>query len=147
MSDWKDIGEQLRAARECKELKLEDVSQATRIPAATLSALEESDYSIFPNPTYARSFLTQYSEYLGVDAQDWVKSFETGDVLVQNPESRFTQSAPTQQQADTPPPINRSALLQTLTVIIITLGLILGGFYLYKKLDASLGDDPVEQKN
>ena len=65
MSEWTDIGEQLRKARENMDLELMDVAHSTRIPLATLKALEESDYSVFPSPTYARSFLSQYSDFQG----------------------------------------------------------------------------------
>ena len=146
MTEWKDIGEQLSAAREAKSLELKEISKATRIPEATLEALEKSDYSIFPNPTYARSFLSQYSEYLGVDADEWVDSFETGDVLAHGAErNQFTQTTSSPAERSQTTQVDRSALLQTITVIIITVSLIIGGYYLYKKIENSLGGQPTQQ--
>ncbi|MGC6426373.1 MAG: helix-turn-helix domain-containing protein [Akkermansiaceae bacterium] len=81
MSEWIDIGEKLREAREEKKLSLADVSHAIRIPGSTLQALEANDYSSFPSLTYAKSFLAQYSKYLTIDADDWLDWFETGNVL------------------------------------------------------------------
>lgn len=81
MSKWIDIGERLKEAREKKELTLEDISHQIRIPTSMLKAIEENDYSSFPSPAYAKSFLAQYSEYLAINADDWLDCFETGSVL------------------------------------------------------------------
>lgn len=81
MSDWSDIGAQLRATRDGIGWSLQDVAHRTRIPVQTLHELEENNYSSFPSPAYAKSFLAQYSEHLGIDANEWLDVFETGNVL------------------------------------------------------------------
>lgn len=81
MSDWTDIGALLRKARNNRRWSLQDVAHLTRIPIRTLHDLEENDYSGFPSPAYAKSFLAQYSEYVGVDAVEWLDAFEVGNVL------------------------------------------------------------------
>ena len=81
MSDWSDIGNALRAEREALGSSLKDVSHRTRIPVQTLHELEENDYSSFPSRAYAKSFLAQYSQHLGVDADEWLDQFDTGNVL------------------------------------------------------------------
>ena len=73
MSEPTDIGQQLLKARELKNLTIIDIEQSTRIPAATITALEINDYTTLPT-SYARSFLAQYSEYLEVDASDLIQS-------------------------------------------------------------------------
>jgi cytoskeletal protein RodZ len=82
MSEWTDIGKKLKESRERRDLSLADISHEMRIPIGTLRALEENDYSGFPGPTYAKSFLSQYSDYLKIDAHDWLDCFETGNVLM-----------------------------------------------------------------
>ncbi|MFK7911624.1 MAG: helix-turn-helix domain-containing protein [Akkermansiaceae bacterium] len=155
MSEWTDIGEQLRKARESKDLELQAVAHSTRIPLATLEALEESDYSIFPSPTYARSFLSQYSEFLGVDAHDWIEAFETGDVLSNVNDHGYLQdqhdhvgSSERQVSTREKKQSNRSSnekasrggtsILQTLTVFLVTALLIGGGIYAYLKYEHML---------
>ncbi|MGB0774687.1 MAG: helix-turn-helix domain-containing protein [Akkermansiaceae bacterium] len=158
MSEWTDIGEQLQKARESKGLSLRDVAHTTRIPLATLTALEESDYSIFASPAYARSFLAQYSEFLDVDAHDWVDAFETGDVLSNVNDHGYLQShnehvgdhspqreTPTnsgsrkkQQSEASPSGGNGSSILQTLSVFAMTGLLIGGGIYAYNKFEPML---------
>tara|TARA_R110002096_G_scaffold316010_12_gene510399 strand:- start:29344 stop:30108 length:765 start_codon:yes stop_codon:yes gene_type:complete len=64
------IGKQLKQARLKRGLSVEDIAHETRIQESMLRNLEEDDYSQFPSPTYARSFLSIYSENLGVDASE-----------------------------------------------------------------------------
>lgn len=64
------IGKQLKQARLKRGLSVEDIAHETRIQEVMLRNLEEDDYSQFPSPTYARSFLSIYSECLGVDASE-----------------------------------------------------------------------------
>ena len=47
----------------------------------SLHALEANDYTGFPSLAYAKGFLAQYAEELGVDATDWLDAFEVGDVF------------------------------------------------------------------
>lgn len=81
MIDRSDIGSLLREARNASGWSLEDVAHRTRIPVKALHYLEANDYSQFPSRTYAKSFLSQYARYLGVDILDWLDCFEIGDVL------------------------------------------------------------------
>jgi cytoskeletal protein RodZ len=82
MSEWTDIGKKLKETRERRDLSLADISHEMRIPIGTLRALEENDYSGFSGPTYAKSFLSLYSNYLKIDAHDWLECFEIDNVLV-----------------------------------------------------------------
>lgn len=77
MTDVADtIGRRLRAARESKGVSIEDAAFETRIHASYLRGLENDDYSAFASSTYAKSFLTLYSRYLGVDASEALHYFE-----------------------------------------------------------------------
>lgn len=81
MSEWNDIGEELRKKREGAGLLLADISHQLRIPVTTLKALESNNYSHFASPAYAKSFLQQYSQHLDIDVQDWLPFFDTSTVL------------------------------------------------------------------
>ena len=81
MSERSDLGNILQTSRESLGWTIEDVSHRTRIPCSTLLQLEENDYSRFASKAYAKSFLSQYCDYLDLDAIDLVDQFETEDVL------------------------------------------------------------------
>jgi len=61
------IGQKFKQAREAQRLTLEKASEATRIRAPYLQALEMDDLSVMPAPVQARGFMRNYAEYLGLD--------------------------------------------------------------------------------
>ncbi len=60
-------GELLRAARMRAGLDLGDVATRTRIPLRTLEAIERSDHSDLPSPTYAIGFAKSFARAVGAD--------------------------------------------------------------------------------
>jgi Helix-turn-helix domain len=71
-----EIGGSLREVRESKGLALGDVSAATLIKASYLAALENEYFDALPGRAYARAFLREYAEYLGLDGQTFVEEFD-----------------------------------------------------------------------
>lgn len=72
------FGQTLSAAREQLGLSLADAAHETRIPVQRLRFLETDNYAAFGSMTYARSFLRQYSAFLGVDASALLKALPEG---------------------------------------------------------------------
>lgn len=64
------IGARLRAAREQRRLTIEEVSDATRVRAHYLEALESDDLSAMPSTAQARGFLKIYASFLGLGDDD-----------------------------------------------------------------------------
>jgi cytoskeletal protein RodZ len=75
------IGERLQMAREKADLTVDDVVFKTRIPKSVVEALEAADFSVFSSPMYAKSFLSQYSDFLRVDAGLWLDALEPATFL------------------------------------------------------------------
>lgn len=65
-----ELGERLRAAREEKEMSLDEVAAATRIPLNYLEALENESFDSFTSDLHARGFLRNYASYLGLDPDE-----------------------------------------------------------------------------
>lgn len=61
------VGERLRAAREQKNLSLEDVASQTRIPRRHLESLETAQWDQLPAPTYTIGFAKSYASAIGLD--------------------------------------------------------------------------------
>lgn len=70
----RSLGQQLKLARQQRELSLADAAHATRVPVARLQHLEEDNLAAFGNMAYARSFARIYGQYLGVDVEPLVKT-------------------------------------------------------------------------
>ena len=61
------VGERLRAAREDKQLSLEDIAAQTRIPRRHLESIEAADWDRLPAPTYTIGFARSYASVVGLD--------------------------------------------------------------------------------
>ncbi|MEA2348336.1 MAG: cytoskeleton protein RodZ [Thermoleophilaceae bacterium] len=71
------IGETLREARLRRSVDIAEVSASTKIRTKYLRALETEEFDQLPGPTYVRTFLRTYAEYLGLDAHLLVEEYRT----------------------------------------------------------------------
>ncbi len=71
------IGQLLRQTREKRGLSFDEITHATKLRSAQITALEIGDYASFPSNAYARSFLHIYGRYLGVDVAAAAATLET----------------------------------------------------------------------
>jgi cytoskeleton protein RodZ len=69
------IGNQLKKARQKKQVTIKEAYERTRIHPDVLSALEEDGFHKIPNPVYAKSFLKEYALYLGLEANSLLKEY------------------------------------------------------------------------
>jgi cytoskeleton protein RodZ len=66
------LGYKLHCARESAGLTVDDVVYRAKIPRAVIEALEMDNFGFFSSPLYARSFLKQYGDYVGLDVSPWI---------------------------------------------------------------------------
>jgi cytoskeleton protein RodZ len=71
-----DIGQTLREARMRAKIDITDVEAATKIRAKYLRALENEEWNLLPGPTFVKSFLRTYAQYLGLDARMLVEEYK-----------------------------------------------------------------------
>lgn len=79
-----EIGETLREARMRRRIDMTEVETATKIRGKYLRALENEEWDLLPGPTFVKSFLRTYAEYLGLDAR----------LLVEEYRQRYERPAP-----------------------------------------------------
>src|ERR671929_1656226 len=70
-----EIGETLRETRMRRHIDMSDVEAATKIRAKYLRALENEEWDLLPGPTFVKTFLRTYAEYLGLDARLLVEEY------------------------------------------------------------------------
>ncbi len=71
-----EIGPTLREARMRARIDITEVEQATKIRAKYLRALENEEWNLLPGPTFIKSFLREYADYLGLDARSLVEEYK-----------------------------------------------------------------------
>jgi helix-turn-helix protein len=70
-----EIGDQLRETRLRNRIDITDVEAATKIRAKYLRALENEEWELLPGPTFVKTFLRTYADYLGLDARNLVEEY------------------------------------------------------------------------
>ena len=71
-----DIGQTLKKERKRQQLSLEDVYATTKIGMDILRAIEEADLDQMPHLVYARGFIRNYANFLGLSGEDMVQAFD-----------------------------------------------------------------------
>jgi cytoskeleton protein RodZ len=125
MSAVQAIGERLREARMRRKIDIAEVEAATKIRAKYLRALEHEDFGLLPGPTFVKTFLRTYAEYLGLDAQllieEYRAQFEPREPEPQPfvPPSRRRRDQARRQRTPRGPPGPGTAVLVAVAVILV----------------------------
>ena len=62
-----EVGERLKEARQAKGYTLDDLQQITKIQKRYLVAIEEGNLNVLPGNFYARAFIKQYADTVGLN--------------------------------------------------------------------------------
>src|ERR671939_948075 len=71
-----EIGSLLRETRMRERIDITTVESATKIRAKYLRALENEEWDQLPGPTFVRTFLRTYGDYLGLDSRMLVEEYK-----------------------------------------------------------------------
>jgi cytoskeletal protein RodZ len=71
-----EIGSTLREARMRAHIDISEVEAKTKIRAKYLRAIENEEWDLLPGPTYVKSFLKTYADYLGLDSRLLVDEYK-----------------------------------------------------------------------
>ena len=70
------LGETLRRERQGRNISIRQVSEATKINARHLEALEQSDFASLPGGAFSKGFVRAYAAHLGLDAEAMVNRYQ-----------------------------------------------------------------------
>lgn len=145
MGDHSDqIGEQLRKAREDAGLSMADAISQTRLPRSAIEALESENFAHFASPVYAKSFLSQYSGFLNVEATQWLDALKPSAFIEGDPLLSLLNSA--DAAADDAPSIkSRGGWMPVIGLLAVSGGIVLGAIKLFDFFDERFGVDLREQ--
>src|SRR3954454_278153 len=106
-----------------QRLDITDVEAQTKIRAKYLRALENEDFGMLPGPTFVKSFLRTYAEYLGLDPHILVEEYRVR--YDPRDESELTPFArpPSGRERRRPP--RRPAWLPVFAAVVVILALLL----------------------
>lgn len=72
-----ELGKRLEEARKQKNMTLDELQTITKIQKRYLQALEAGNYDILPGKFYARAFIKQYAEAVGLDPDKLFDEYAT----------------------------------------------------------------------
>jgi cytoskeletal protein RodZ len=69
------FGDKFRKERERRGIKLEDVSNSTKIGSRMLRAIEEERFDQLPGGVFNKGFIRAYAKYLGLDEEETITGY------------------------------------------------------------------------
>ena len=128
-----EIGQTLRETRMRNRIDITEVEAGTKIRAKYLRALENEEWDLLPGPTFVKTFLRSYADYLGLDSrllvEEYKQRFERPSTMELTPFARGP--GPRREHR------RRRAVLGPGLVVVFVLVLVLGALYAL----GSWGDD------
>src|SRR5881409_2365450 len=122
-----EIGQSLREARMRARIDVSEIEAKTKIRAKYLRALENEEWAVLPGPTYVKSFLRTYAEFLGLDAHMLVEEYRARS---EHPEElelpAFASSGPLRGRVRAPGPPTRAAAITAVALGFVALLFVLG---------------------
>ena len=76
------IGQILKAARERRQISMDDVAVATKMTSTFVKAIEADNFDALVAPVYARGFIKLYAECVGLDPMPLQKQFDVSSRAV-----------------------------------------------------------------
>jgi cytoskeleton protein RodZ len=127
-----EIGQTLRETRMRNRVDITEVEAGTTIRAKYLRALENEEWDLLPGPTFVKTFLRSYADYLGLDSRQLVEEYK----------QRFERPSTTELTPFAPRPGGRRERRRRPWVgptlaVLLALVLVLGALYAL----GSWGDD------
>lgn len=141
------IGVMLREAREEKGLSLDDIQELTKIQKRYLVAIEQEDYHALPGRFYARAFIKEYAQAVGLDSVALLEGFDEESIEQQEegnvPYTRFDRSKRGEDKGT-----SFFSFLPTVIVVVLIIGIVFVAYFLLQKSSSTGNDDSeISQEN
>lgn len=73
--DNRAVGAQLRAARDRRQLKLEEVARELHLDPGIIRAIEADDQSALPAPIFVQGYVRNYARLVGLPEEELIRQF------------------------------------------------------------------------
>lgn len=128
------FGTWLRQQREVRQIGLREIAESSKVSLRYLEAFEQDRFEILPASVFAKGFLRQYAEYVGLDSDEVINHY-----LWARQESA---AEPSEEEAwESPSGGGESSPWLLVLVAVVVLAAIVAGVFFYVERDRAT---PVE---
>ncbi len=133
-----DVGARLKEARIAKGLSLDSLQETTKIQKRYLVAIEEGNFNILPGKFYARAFIKEYANAVGIDPNELLeehkeeipKSEEESEIQYTRVERSRKENASERSGAV-------FSVLPKIIVVLLIIGIIGAAVWFYSQSNSS----------
>jgi cytoskeleton protein RodZ len=123
------FGELLKRERELREVTLNEVTVATRIPPRFLEAFEREDWEKLPGGVFNRGFVRAIARYLGLDEENLLSEYDLA-----YGEQHGAMPVPVDNPIPAPP--KWAVAVATLVILLLAVGVVWGSVYSWHRYSA-----------
>lgn len=143
-----EIGAILKEAREEQNISLDSLQETTKIQKRYLEAIERGDFHILPGKFYARAFIKEYANAVGLDPTELITDHSAEIPSTDTKEmSVYTQTRRSRHR-DKPTNSNTIfSLIPTIIVVLLVVSIFFVGWVLYQQTVAESPSEPIDDQD
>ncbi|KXY47159.1 helix-turn-helix domain-containing protein [Bacillus mycoides] len=140
-----ELGQKLTEARETKGLSIDQLHEITKIQKRHLVAIEEGNYDVLPGAFYARAFIKQYADAVGLNGEELLVEYQS--TIPQSEKREVPQVSTGQKTQETMQKSSSWPIADHMPKILIALLVIAFGVVVWFVIQALTGKDDRQVQN
>ncbi|MGG0456076.1 helix-turn-helix domain-containing protein [Bacillus mycoides] len=140
-----ELGQKLTEAREAKGLSIDQLHEITKIQKRHLVAIEEGNYDVLPGAFYARAFIKQYADAVGLNGEELLVEYQS--TIPQSENREVPQVSTGQKTQETMQKSSSWPIADHMPKILIVLLVIAFGVVVWFVIQALTGKDDRQVPN
>jgi len=139
-----DVGAKLKESRLAQGLSLDQLQEITKIQKRYLVAIEEGNLDILPGKFYARAFIKEYANAVGLDSSELLEEHKE-EIPKSEEESdlQYTRIEGSRKEANAERNTSFS-LIPTIIVVLLIIGILLVAWFFIKEDKSDDANSPEE---
>ncbi|HDR8146662.1 TPA: helix-turn-helix domain-containing protein [Bacillus cereus] len=140
-----ELGQKLKEAREAKGLSIDQLHEITKIQKRHLVAIEEGNYDVLPGAFYARAFIKQYADAVGLNGEELLVEHQS--TIPQSEKREVPQVSTGQKTQETMQKSSSWPIADHMPKILVALLVIAVGVVIWFVFQALTGKDDEKVPN
>ncbi|WP_249869719.1 helix-turn-helix domain-containing protein [Oceanobacillus saliphilus] len=140
-----DVGAKLKEARLASGLSLDSLQETTKIQKRYLVAIEEGNLHILPGKFYARAFIKEYANAVGVDSSELLEEYKEEIPNSSTEENvQYTRIQRTRKANNAEKGSGFASFIPSIIVVLLIIGILFVAWWFIRANMTEEGNVPVE---